>query len=556
MNEAESVDPWSWLADLARTANAGGSGPRPGCLHVSSLRGGGHTGRGHTFIVGLDDTRFPGGGMQDPLLLDAERASLSDELVTSDDRLDNKVDGMTRLLARLRGEVSLSYCARSLADDRSLFPSSAFMTAYRAVSGNKDGDHESLLDWLPAPVAFAPLSPDVAVDSSEWWLAQTCGERALKNPSRVITTSFPHLAHGQIAVKARQSDLFTEYDGYVPDAAAKCNPFVKGARALSASRLEKLGQCPLDYFFQNVLGISSPEDHCPDPSQWLDPMSRGSLLHDVFREFMYRLCRDDLIPEVERDTPLLTDVLHQEIAAYRADAPPPSEEVFAAEVKEIDQIARIFLIEEERFCKEHIPRYFEVAIGLDSDREGTPLDTQESVHISLPGGKRILAHGRIDRVDEIAGSKGKLFTLWDYKTGSAWKFRQGDKVHWQGRVIQNILYVELVRKRLKKFHPGAQIQSFGYFFPSLREHGERISWTAAELEPGKQRIAWLCELLASGCFPDTDNEKDLNYSDYKLAHGDIDTATRAISNKLDNPANEMLSPYAKLRDIGWEDDNG
>lgn len=557
VDNVEGLDPWLWLAELARSAKAGGSGPRssprPGCLHVSSLMGGGHTGRGHTFILGLDDTRFPGGGMQDPLLLDAERVALSEDLVTSGQRLARKIESMSLLLARLRGEVGLSYCARSLSDDRSLFPGSAFMAAYRILSGNRDGDHESLRDWLPNPVAFAPLSPDDAVDSSEWWLSQTCGERKLKSPSSVINASFPHLGHGQIAIEARESGRFTEYDGYVPEAGEECDPFVKDARALSASRLENLGTCPLDYFFQHVLRISTPEEYCPDPTVWLDALMRGSLLHDVFREFMYRLRQDDLLPDYKRDLPLLLEVVKKEVAALRAESPPPSEEVFASQVKEVEQIARIFLIEEERYCKGSIPRYFEVAIGLKPDREGSPLDTHDNVDISLPGGKSIRAHGRIDRVDEVAGSGGKRFSLWDYKTGSAWKYHQGDKVHQQGRVIQNILYVELVRKQLKKLHPGAAIQSFGYFFPSLREHGERISWKAAELEQGKQKIAWLCELLATGCFPDTDSPGDLKYSDYKPAHGDVDASASAMSRKLANPENVMLSPYAQLRGFDWGD---
>ena len=68
---------------LARNARlAGGPTPfrarrRPGAAARMPVRQpprGGRPLRGdHTFIVGLDDTRFPGAGLQDPLLLDAER---------------------------------------------------------------------------------------------------------------------------------------------------------------------------------------------------------------------------------------------------------------------------------------------------------------------------------------------------------------------------------------------------------------------------------------------------------------------------------------------------
>jgi hypothetical protein len=45
-----------WLAGLADQVRVGGSGPRPGCLHVAHALAGGHSGRPVTFIVGMDDT--------------------------------------------------------------------------------------------------------------------------------------------------------------------------------------------------------------------------------------------------------------------------------------------------------------------------------------------------------------------------------------------------------------------------------------------------------------------------------------------------------------------
>ena len=66
-----------WLELLPDQVRVGGSGPRPGCLHVDHVRSGGHSSRKHTFIVGMDDSRFPGVGLNDPLLLDGERGKLS-----------------------------------------------------------------------------------------------------------------------------------------------------------------------------------------------------------------------------------------------------------------------------------------------------------------------------------------------------------------------------------------------------------------------------------------------------------------------------------------------
>ncbi len=49
-----------WLSSLANETRVMGSGPQPGKIHVASVLSGGHSGRKHTIIIGLDDTLFPG----------------------------------------------------------------------------------------------------------------------------------------------------------------------------------------------------------------------------------------------------------------------------------------------------------------------------------------------------------------------------------------------------------------------------------------------------------------------------------------------------------------
>jgi hypothetical protein len=99
-------------------------------------------------IIGLDDSRFPGAGLQDPVLLDNERRVLSPALVTAAARLEQRLGDFTRLVARLRGKLTLSFCARSVDDDREMFPSGPVLAAYRIISGKHDGDQTDLVDWL------------------------------------------------------------------------------------------------------------------------------------------------------------------------------------------------------------------------------------------------------------------------------------------------------------------------------------------------------------------------------------------------------------------------
>ena len=555
-DEVPGFDAFEWLADLPAASRVLGMGPRPGCLHVAHVDGGGHSGRKHTFILGLDDTRFPGTGAQDPLLLDRERDRISGELPTASSRLTRRLAGFGGLLARLRGTVTLGASCRNLADDREMFPSPVILAAYRILSGNREGDPQALREWLPEPASFAPAAPDRCVDATEWWLWRLCASGEVEDPEGFVGRHFPHLGRGLRARQARRSDRFTEYDGYVPQAGRDADPARAGGPVLSASRLERLGSCPLEYFFQYVLGIERPEEYEIDSVLWLDPTEKGELLHRVFRGFMSALNRKGLLPELGRDRGLLAEILESEIELWKREKPPPGPDVFDREVRELQQTARIFLQEEEEFCRASRPLFFEVSVGLPAEGEGSRLDSPEPVEVELPDGRTIRVRGRIDRVDEEAGpGTGKHYAVWDYKTGSSWKYRdeKGRKnpdPFRQGRLVQGALYLAMAEARLRKeVSPGARVSRFGYFFPrpGPREHGERLDWSREELARGGRVVAGLCEMLARGTFPFTDDPGDTSNSDYTDAFGDAAEAASAAKRKLANPENRELRPMQALR---------
>ncbi|MFH0958901.1 MAG: PD-(D/E)XK nuclease family protein [Pseudomonadota bacterium] len=538
---------WEWLSGLPRTLSVAGSGPRPGCMYVAPINGGGYSGRSNTFILGLDDSKFPGAGLQDPMMLDRERKKISPSLRTSSARADQKMEDFAKLFARLRGAVTLSYCCRSLEDDREMFPSSVLMSAFRILSGKHDGDQDDFLKWLPNPTSFAAQSCEQCANVSEWWLWRTCGDKQIIDPDDLVSKSFPHLGQGMVALSNRQSDLFTEYDGWVPQAGIDLGPSSPYGPILSASRLEKLGSCPLEYFFQYVLEALPPKEYEVDLSVWLDSVQRGTLLHLVFRRFMETLTREGLLPDVDRDANLMSNILDIQIDAYRNLVPPPNEELFNATVRELRMATRIFLQEETVFCRSSVPLYFEAAIGLPQDGDPTPLDTREPVSINLPNGKTIRTRARIDRIDRAPSAKGDVFTVWDYKTGSAWGFDRNQPFR-QGRRIQGPLYLAISEKRLREIHSlSSTVATFGYFFPGVREHGERISWSFSQLSAGKDIIARLVEMLDSGCFPLTTDSDDLAFSNYVIVFDDIEQAVRSAKLKMENLNNKNLEPFRKLR---------
>ena len=554
-DDIEGLDVPGWLGDLPLSTRVLGSGPRPGCLHVASVRAGGFSGRGRTFIVGLDDARFPGSGTQDPLLLDGERSLISPDLRTAASSLARRVADFQRLLGRLGDEVTLSFPCRSLEDDRELFPSPVFWSAFRILSGKPDGDLVELKAWVGAPASFCPGAPGRCIDGGEWWLWRLCARGPVDAPEGAVAAAFPHLGRGLVARRERESDRFTEFDGWVPEAGRDLDPTRSGGPVLSASRLERLGACPLEYFFAYILGIEPPEEVLLDPSVWLDPMERGSLLHEVFRTFMADLHARGELPGAERHAASLEAVLDAAIAAWRERKPPLNREAYQRECDDLRTIARIFLVEEETHCRGSRPVYFEASIGLEGEGDGTPLDTPEPAEVRLPGGKSIRARGRIDRIDELPGEG--TFAVWDYKTGGTWGYSRQDPFM-NGRRIQGTLYLAMAEPALRRLHRGARVASFGYFFPGIRAHGDRMAWTAKELEEGGAVLERLCALLSTGCFPFTSNERDVTFSDYAAAFGDVGQAAGAARRKLRRRANGMLEPLRSLREdeLGEEGEEG
>ncbi len=137
-------DVWAWLAGLPQRLRVLASGPRPGHLHVASINTGGHSGRKYLAVVGLDDRRFPGAMLQDPVLLDLERERVSADLATSRTQLGSKLVDVSTMLARARQHLVLSWPCYDVLDDRELFPSSYLVNAYRVLSGDEAADLESL----------------------------------------------------------------------------------------------------------------------------------------------------------------------------------------------------------------------------------------------------------------------------------------------------------------------------------------------------------------------------------------------------------------------------
>ncbi|UCF30957.1 MAG: PD-(D/E)XK nuclease family protein [bacterium] len=514
----------------------GGSGPRPGCLHASRLSGGGHTGRPYTFIIGMDDSRHPGAGLQDPVLLDRERAGISDDLPTAAGTQVRRAEELRGMIARLRGEVVMSWSSLDLADDRELFPAAICQELLRYVTGELDAQAGRLMELAGPAAAFTPGEGEACADETEWWLrALLKGDRPA-NARETIHQAFPRLAAGRAALAGRLSDTLTPWDGLV-DLHRRHDPLTDGP-AMSATRLETIGRCPLAYFFSDLLGVKPPEDPGAEREVWLEPLHFGSLLHDVLHRFMSHVMERGESPSLTTHMEEMETIVADEARRYREKYPPPDDTLYREQVNRLTEAARVFLQDEEEAAGEAEPFLLEQRVGLD--RDGQPMA------LVLPGGVTIRSSGRIDRIDRLAG-RGHRYRITDYKSGSAYRYDVADAFR-QGRTVQQALYIRLAERLLKDtVDPGAVVEEFRYAFPASRTVDEAVFWHSSDLAGGDAILALLVRAASGGAFCSTDTDKDCRYCDYRDVCGDLETLAKAAGAKLSSDADNRLDCFRELR---------
>jgi len=447
--------------DLVRTAGSslrvGASPSLAGHLHVSAFSSGGHSGRPVTFVVGLDEATFPGRGLQDPVLLDEERAVHSEDLTTSADDLRAGLFGLAAALASLRGRIVFSYPSFDVVEGRESFPSSVVLQAFRLMRGEPGLDYAALDRGIPEAAGFLPGGTERSFDEIDWWLERLSGSGASLDGPGTIAAHFADLASGLAAADARAGDRLTAFDGIVDVGPVRdeIDPLAGGRAVMSASRLELLARCPFAYFLRHVLNVEAPEDVEFDRSRWLDPLQRGSLLHEILCEFMTRIRAMGEEVSAQRHGGIMDEVSGEALARYREEVPPPSEAIYESERQNILDSLAIFLAAEENLEEKGEPTEFELEIANE--------------RIELGGGRSFPLRGFIDRVDRLGE---ETYRVLDYKTGNPSDYEELVEFG-RGRMIQHALYAVALEKMLSA-RPGAgspRVTRSGYLFPSRRGEG-------------------------------------------------------------------------------------
>lgn len=447
------------LIDLVEENKIDASTALHGAAYVVPLSRAGYSGRKNVFVVGLDETSFPGSPTEDPVLLDDERSRLSPALTLLRTGPGEKVWHLHRLIRSGARQVRLYAHTHTLHDAREVYPSALFQQLGETVK--------------PRPRPLVPESR-TALDSVEWHLDFDPSPELMES----LSTHFPALKEGYVALDARTETDFNVYRGWIGENLPEER--VPGiGKATSASRLEALAACPYRYFLRDILRVRPPEDPEDDPSLWITRMESGSLIHDVCHRFMLELRELGETPDLERHLPSIERILDEAISAKVEEVPVHNEAAYKAEVARLRRAARVFLSDESRRSGE--PYAFEFSFGFGQPEDDDP----DPVSLRLSDDTTIVLRGRIDRIDRVDGD----FELWDYKTGSPRPYDEmnliGDGLH-----LQWALYAHALNEVLARRGEAGRVSRSGYFFIGDRGHGLRYGdappsagYLAALLEP-------------------------------------------------------------------------
>lgn len=528
-------------ADILEGLRVGQSGPKPGQMHLTSYRNLIWSSRPYTFVVGLDADTFPGTFRQDPVLLDSERQKIHADLPLGVDKLEEKQFLMATALASRRGEVVLSYPSYDVVENQDAYPASILLQVYRLLEGDADLDYSDLLNSLGHPVAYCCEQGDNPLDEVEWWIYQNLAGNL--QDAAVVRKCYECTARKYTSARARQEDVPTEYDGALSTYGSTA-PW--GGKLLSCSQIEYLASCPFAYFLRYVLGVYPPDEIIFDPTRWLDPLERGSLLHSLFCGFMRKIAAAGEVVDPVKHKNFLFEMAGELVEQYKEKIPPPNDLVFQGEIDEIHECCDVFLTTESR--RNSVPCYFEVPFGLgQKEVEKAGCGLADPVCLDL-GEDRILAfRGRIDRIDQLVEGEGD-YCVWDYKTGSAAGY--GEQLFFnKGQQVQHALYAIAAEEILRQISPDkpARVRFAGYIFPSRKGEGWDVSRPVKNRELLVSLLNTACEVVESGTFVASHEASRCRYCEY-AAVCIPESAVQRAKNLVGNRIAVRLDPWRRLQE--------
>ncbi len=399
------------------------------------------------FVPGLAERIFPQRLREDALLLDERRAELGARLVNQKQRADEERLQLRLAVGAASERLYLSWPRVELQESRQRVPSFYVLDVARAVEGQiptygtlRDRAYRAGSAMLAWP---APEDPEQAIDEFEhdlsmlYQLLREPNRARAKGRARYLYELSPHLQRSLTGRWARWQNRWHVSDGLIRSTPATAPALARqrlGARPYSLSALQRFADCPYQFQLSAIFQLAPLEE--PAPLQRLDPLTRGSLFHQIQAEFFRTLEKNGLLPLNDARAGAAREMLSWAITkvskqAYD-DLAPAIDRVWHDELASIGRDLRGWLDFLVRDGRDWRPELFEFAFGLPGDLERDPRSVSEPALVD----GRFLLRGSIDLVERRTG--GTTLRVTDHKTGRN-RTNQSTMVD-GGRVLQPILY--------------------------------------------------------------------------------------------------------------------
>ncbi|MCL2777467.1 MAG: PD-(D/E)XK nuclease family protein [Polyangiaceae bacterium] len=403
------------------------------------------------FVPGLAEKVFPQKVVEDPLLLDDARHTISPDLPTNDDRTERERLALRLAVGAGSKKLVLLYPRLDVEQSRPRTPSFYGLEVLRVAEGELRGfEHitETAARHVNARIGWpAPAKAKDAIDEAEHDLALL--DSILKKPeaegigeAHYLLTANCHLARALRFRGRRWLKPWRACDGLVDpasEALAAIREHAMGQRSFSPTALQNFAACPYRFFLSAIHKLAPREDLAP--TQDLDPLARGSLVHEVQFLLLTKLHAEKLLPVTPARldaAQAMLDVVLREASAEAKDRLAPSiDRVFADAIDSIGVDLREWL---RRMADEPdwVPAFFELSFGLKDRRDQDPHSKHDPAALDVG----ILLRGSIDLVEKH--TSGKLRAT-DHKTGKV-RAKLGETVIGKGEVLQPVLYALTIEK--------------------------------------------------------------------------------------------------------------
>ncbi|QNK56451.1 PD-(D/E)XK nuclease family protein [Paenibacillus sp. PAMC21692] len=545
--------------------------PKPGAIHVSSLSGGGWSGRGLFWIPGMDESSWSVSARQDPVLLDEERIRLSPDLTTRRERASAQRLERESRIGFLRGELWLSYSSYDPGEQKSHGAAFEMLQLFRLQRGDAIKDFGALSNALGEPYGVldmrwaagghigqanrpqnaahhAPPNAESArlplngIDAWAKLLANARGERL--DGREAIRGSYPALAEGYRAVALRQADGLSAYDGWIGEhnrvmeqggRQGESLPGIVPKRDyISVSELEQYASCGLRYYFGYVLNLPPKETAELDRTRWLQANEKGSLLHETYRRYMEEATGSGARAAVH-DRERLYRQLEQVLSAFATRIPAPSSHVFNKEAEELRRDADVFYQVESVNADQ--PLFFELELKTE---DGEPME------VELANGMRFRLKGFIDRIDRIGPHEYRII---DYKTGSPAKFKPSEYFS-GGTQLQHAIYSVAAEQWLRTsgYDAEAAVTEADYRFPTAKGRGEFVRREQNRRSELAVVIKGLLDSRESGLFIPASDIQQCRWCDYASVCGAH--ATRMVEKRQLEGNGGLLGTLLEVESYG------